>query len=148
LGATLANRQRDGRPPPLVGGQLGEPHDRSRGQERRPVSGFPRCRIVAGAKAAADVGGFDVVLEATGVARVMVDTMSLLGRNGVACLLGIDGPPRDVTIDGRVLGIDAILQNRASSAASTPTEKTRRPPSTPSTRRVAGGRRRSSRSSG
>jgi hypothetical protein len=42
-----------------------------------------------------------------------VDTVSLLGRNGVACLLGIDGRPRDVAVDGRVLGVDAILQNRA-----------------------------------
>jgi threonine dehydrogenase-like Zn-dependent dehydrogenase len=62
---------------------------------------------------AAEVGGFDVVLEATGDAQAMIDTMSLLGRNGVACLLGIDGRPRDVCIDGRVLGVDAILQNRA-----------------------------------
>jgi glucose 1-dehydrogenase len=65
------------------------------------------------ADVAADVGGFDIVLEATGDAQVMIDTMSLLGRNGVACLLGIDGRPRDVCIDGRILGVDAILQNRA-----------------------------------
>ena len=62
---------------------------------------------------AADVGGFDVVLEATGDAQVMLDTLALLGRNGVACLLGIDGRPREVTLDGRVIGVDAILQNRA-----------------------------------
>jgi threonine dehydrogenase-like Zn-dependent dehydrogenase len=68
---------------------------------------------VSPAAAAADVGGFDLVLEATGDAQIMIDTLSLLGRNGVACLLGIDGRPRDVTIDGRVLGVDAILQNRA-----------------------------------
>lgn len=68
---------------------------------------------VAPADAAADAGGFDLVLEATGDAQVMLDTVSLLGRNGVACLLGIDGRPRDVSIDGRVLGVDAILQNRA-----------------------------------
>jgi hypothetical protein len=35
----------------------------------------------------------------------------------VACLLGIDGRPRQVSLDGRVLGVDAILQNRRSSAA-------------------------------
>ena len=62
---------------------------------------------------AADVGGFDLVIEATGDAQVMIDTLSLLSRNGVACLLGIDGRPRKVTIDGRVLGVDSILQNRA-----------------------------------
>ena len=49
------------------------------------------------ADAAADVGGFDLVLEATGDAQVMLETVALLGRNGVACLLGIDGRPRDVT---------------------------------------------------
>jgi threonine dehydrogenase-like Zn-dependent dehydrogenase len=62
---------------------------------------------------AADTGGFDVVLEAAGDAQVMLETLGLLRRNGVACLLGIDGRPRDVTLDGRVLGVDAILGNRA-----------------------------------
>jgi threonine dehydrogenase-like Zn-dependent dehydrogenase len=65
------------------------------------------------AELAADVGGFDVVIEATGDAQVMLDTIGLLRRNGVACLLGIDGRPREVSIAGRVLGVDAILQNRA-----------------------------------
>ena len=63
--------------------------------------------------AASDVGGFDLIIEATGDAQVMIDTLGLLSRNGVACLLGIDGRPREVTIDGRVLGVDSILQNRA-----------------------------------
>ena len=62
---------------------------------------------------AADVGGFDVVMEAAGDAQLMLDALGLLRRNGVACLLGIDGRPRDVSIDGRVLGVDAILGNRA-----------------------------------
>ena len=62
---------------------------------------------------AADAGGFDLVVEATGDAQVMADTLGLLGRNGVACLLGIDGRPREVSIDGRELGVNAILQNRA-----------------------------------
>ena len=62
---------------------------------------------------AADVGGFDLVLEATGDAQVMASTVGLLGRSGVAVLLGIDGRVRDVSVDGRVLGIDFILGNRA-----------------------------------
>jgi glucose 1-dehydrogenase len=62
---------------------------------------------------AEDVGGFDIVLEAAGDAQLMLDALGLLRRNGVACLLGIDGRPREVTIDGRVLAVDAILQNRA-----------------------------------
>jgi threonine dehydrogenase-like Zn-dependent dehydrogenase len=62
---------------------------------------------------AEDVGGFDVVFEAAGDAQLMLDALGLLRRNGVACLLGIDGRPREVSIDGRVLAVDAILQNRA-----------------------------------
>ena len=42
----------------------------------------------------------------------IVDSLSLLRRSGVACLLGIDGRPQAVTIDGPVLGLDAILENR------------------------------------
>src|SRR5690242_9793139 len=62
---------------------------------------------------AEDVDGFDVVIEAAGDAQAMLGTLELLRRNGVACLRGIDGRPREVSIDGRVLGVDAILQNRA-----------------------------------
>jgi glucose 1-dehydrogenase len=65
------------------------------------------------ADVAADVAGFDLIIEATGDAQIMIDTLGLLSRNGVACLLGIDGRPREVTIDGRVLGVDSVLQNRA-----------------------------------
>jgi threonine dehydrogenase-like Zn-dependent dehydrogenase len=61
---------------------------------------------------AADVGGFDLVVEATGNAQVMADTLSLLGRNGVSCLLGIDGRPHEVSIDAEVIAVEAILQNR------------------------------------
>jgi threonine dehydrogenase-like Zn-dependent dehydrogenase len=35
-----------------------------------------------------------------------------LRRNGVACLLGIDGREQQVSLDGRVLGVDVILENR------------------------------------
>ncbi len=62
---------------------------------------------------AADVGGFDLVLEATGDAQVMASSVELLGRSGVAVLLGIDGRARDVSVDGRVLGTDYVLGNRA-----------------------------------
>jgi threonine dehydrogenase-like Zn-dependent dehydrogenase len=60
-----------------------------------------------------EVDGFDLVVEATGDAQVMLDAVGMLRRNGVACLLGIDGRPRRVSIEGRTLGVDAILQNRA-----------------------------------
>lgn len=67
----------------------------------------------ASAELARDVGGFDLVLEATGDAQMMADTIGLLRRNGVACLLGLDAKERAVTVDGRTLGVDAVLQNRA-----------------------------------
>ena len=38
---------------------------------------------------------------------------ALLRRNGVACLLGVDGRAAQVAVDGPVLGVDTILQNRA-----------------------------------
>ena len=42
----------------------------------------------------------------------MADSLGLLRRSGVACLLGIDGRPQTVDVDGPVLGLDAILENR------------------------------------
>ena len=65
------------------------------------------------AELAGETEGFDVVIEAAGDAQVMLDALTLLRRNGVACLLGVDGSAREITLDGRVLGVDAILQNRA-----------------------------------
>jgi threonine dehydrogenase-like Zn-dependent dehydrogenase len=62
---------------------------------------------------AQETGGFDVVIEAAGDAQVMLDTLGLLRRNGVACLLGVDGRSRKLELDGPVLGVDTILQNRA-----------------------------------
>jgi glucose 1-dehydrogenase len=59
-----------------------------------------------------DVGGFDLVIAAVPDAQVMADTVGLLRRSGVACLLGIDGRTQAVEIDGPVLGVDAVLENR------------------------------------
>ncbi len=59
-----------------------------------------------------EVGGFDLVIEATGNAQVMADSLGLLRRSGVACLLGLDPRRQTVELDGRVLGVDAILENR------------------------------------
>src|SRR3954454_11512317 len=60
----------------------------------------------------AQAGGFDLVVTAVPDAQLMADSLKLLRRSGVACLLGIDGRPRQVSIDGPVLGLDAILENR------------------------------------
>jgi threonine dehydrogenase-like Zn-dependent dehydrogenase len=62
--------------------------------------------------ALADLAPFDIVIEAAGDAQSMANAIGLLGRGGVACLLGIDGRDHKVTIDGRVIGMDAVLQNR------------------------------------
>jgi glucose 1-dehydrogenase len=59
-----------------------------------------------------EVGGFDLVIAAVPDAQVMADSLALLRRSGVACLLGIDGRNQTVGVDGPVLGVDAILENR------------------------------------
>jgi threonine dehydrogenase-like Zn-dependent dehydrogenase len=61
---------------------------------------------------AEDVGGFDLVVNAAPDAQVLADSIGLLRRNGVACLLGIDPHSRTVELDGRAIGVDAILENR------------------------------------
>jgi threonine dehydrogenase-like Zn-dependent dehydrogenase len=60
----------------------------------------------------AEVGGFDLVIAAVPDAQLMADSLALLRRSGVACLLGIDGRNQQIGIDGPVLGVDAILENR------------------------------------
>ena len=60
----------------------------------------------------ADLGSFDLVVEAAGNAQLMADSLGLLRRSGVACLLGIDGREQHVSLDGRVIGVDTILENR------------------------------------
>jgi threonine dehydrogenase-like Zn-dependent dehydrogenase len=59
-----------------------------------------------------EVGGFDLVIAAVPDAQTMASSLGLLRRSGVACLLGIDGRNRTVGIDGPVLGVDAVLENR------------------------------------
>lgn len=58
------------------------------------------------------LGKFDLVIEAAGNAQLMAGTLGLLGRSGVACLLGIDPRDQKVELDGSVLGVDTILENR------------------------------------
>jgi glucose 1-dehydrogenase len=59
-----------------------------------------------------ELGRFDLVVEAAGNAQLMADAPGLLSRNGVACLLGIDGREQRVSVDGPTLGIDMLLGNR------------------------------------
>jgi threonine dehydrogenase-like Zn-dependent dehydrogenase len=58
------------------------------------------------------LGTFDLVVEAAGDAQLMADSLAHLRRSGVACLLGIDGREQTVQLDGRVIGVDAVLENR------------------------------------
>jgi threonine dehydrogenase-like Zn-dependent dehydrogenase len=60
----------------------------------------------------AELGPFDIVVEAAGDAQLMLDAVGLLGRSGVACLLGIDGRDGKAQIDNKVIGVDAVLENR------------------------------------
>lgn len=59
-----------------------------------------------------ELGKFDLVIEAAGNAQLMAGTLGRLRRSGVACLLGIDPRDQKVELDGRVLGVDTILENR------------------------------------
>ncbi len=68
---------------------------------------------VAPSTLAAEIGGFDVVIVAAGSAQLSLDALGLLRRNGVACLLGIDGHDRPVSLPGPVIGVDVVLGNRA-----------------------------------
>jgi glucose 1-dehydrogenase len=52
------------------------------------------------------------VIEAAGNAQLMAGTLGRLRRSGVACLLGIDPRDQKVELDGPVLGVDTILENR------------------------------------
>ena len=72
------------------------------------------------------------MIEATGDAQVMADTLGMLRRNGVACLLGLD--PRRAGRAGRpVIGVDAILENRVVFGSVNANRSTGSRPSTRST---------------
>lgn len=62
--------------------------------------------------AVAELGRFDLVVQCAGNAQLMADSLGLLRRSGVACLLGIDGREQTVGLDGRTIGVDAVLENR------------------------------------
>jgi len=60
----------------------------------------------------AGLGRFDLVVECAGDAHLTAAALELLGRSGVACILGIDGREQTVPVDGRTLGVDFVLENR------------------------------------
>ncbi len=69
--------------------------------------------LASAAGALSDLGRFDLVVEGAGNAQLAADALGLLDRNGVACLIGIDGREQAVELDGRVLSLDFVLGNRA-----------------------------------
>ena len=68
--------------------------------------------VSTGNTALPELDRFDLVVEAAGNAQLMADALGLLRRSGVACLLGIDGREQTVALDGRVIGVDTVLENR------------------------------------
>ena len=80
-------------------------------EQEAPLVEAAGARYV-GLDALPQLGRFDLVVECAGDAQLMADAIGLLRRNGVACLIGIDGREQRVSIDGRVLAVDMILENR------------------------------------
>jgi len=64
----------------------------------------------AGTELAA-LGTFDLVVDAAGDAHLIGQALGRLRRSGVACILGIDPRDQEVEIEGKLLGVDLILQN-------------------------------------
>ena len=82
-------------------------------EERNAVADALGARYVrTGDGELSELGRFDLVVEAAGDAQLMADALGLLRRGGVACLLGIDGRRQTVELDGPVLGMDTVLENR------------------------------------
>ena len=77
----------------------------------KPVIGESGAEYVQAGDA--DLGLFDLVVECAGNAQLMADALGRLNRSGVACLLGIDGREQRVSLDGRTIGVDTVLGNRA-----------------------------------
>ena len=76
----------------------------------RPLIEESGARYVSAAND--DVGRFDLVVECAGNAQLMADALGLVRRSGVVCVLGIDGREQTVGLDGRTIGVDAVLENR------------------------------------
>ena len=103
---------------------------------RRPSSSRPSARTYVSvaetppAALARSVGGFDLVVEAAGDAQLMLGSARPAARAAASPACSGSTAAGSVALDGRVLGVDAILeQPRRCSAASTPTATTGARPS-------------------
>jgi glucose 1-dehydrogenase len=61
--------------------------------------------------AVADVGEVDVVIEATGVGKLVVDALGATARNGIVCLTGVSSGERTVDLDIGGLNRTMVLEN-------------------------------------
>jgi threonine dehydrogenase-like Zn-dependent dehydrogenase len=57
-------------------------------------------------------GPFDIIFEATGVSRVVFESMEALGRNGVLVLTGISGGDHTVEVPGDRIMLGFVLGNK------------------------------------
>ena len=82
-------------------------------EESPHIEALGATYLSTGSTELADLGSFDLVVEAAGNAQLAADALGLLRRGGVACLVGIDGRDQKIELDGRVLSLDFVLGNRA-----------------------------------
>jgi threonine dehydrogenase-like Zn-dependent dehydrogenase len=71
-----------------------------------------------------ETGYPDIVIEATGVSRVVFDAMEILGPNGVLCLLSVTGGDTMNAEPIDLINQRSCSATRSCSAASTPTRGT------------------------
>jgi threonine dehydrogenase-like Zn-dependent dehydrogenase len=55
--------------------------------------------------------GADIVIECTGVSRLVFDAMACTGSNGIACLTGVSSGGRDLSVDLGELNRSMVLEN-------------------------------------
>ena len=61
---------------------------------------------------AAGAGPIDLVLEATGYAPLVFETLQLLAMNGLMCLLGVSGARQSISLDASGFNNQLVLGNR------------------------------------
>jgi glucose 1-dehydrogenase len=61
--------------------------------------------------AVADLGEVDIVIEATGVGKLVIDAIGATARNGIVCLTGVSSGERSVELDIGGLNRTMVLAN-------------------------------------
>ncbi|MGW4589724.1 glucose 1-dehydrogenase [Amycolatopsis thermoflava] len=86
------------------------------------VTGGPKPRLVADLGATYHHEGLeklgrelqpDIVVEATGVGRLVLDAMTVTGPYGIVCLTGVSTPGRRLAVDAGGLNREVVLENDA-----------------------------------